>query len=672
MNTAALDAPTRHLPVALGLLAAGALLVLSPTDVLACGGCFSPPGPGLVVQDAERVLFHRDPVTKTTIAWVEVRYSGPAKDFGWVLPLPKPATVGVGSSYLFDRLDQAAAPRFVTKRAFEQEGCVYDDVATSGGFGCSSMDMADKAVSAPQAANSGGFAADEDGQNGVKVLAKDQAGPYDYVLIQAKKAEPLLKWLNKYGYNTPEAAMPIINSHIEKGDVFVAFKLSSGKGVEEIRPVTLEMHDSDPCVPLRLTSIAASEDMNVIVYLLGPGRGVPKNHMHVVLNPMKLRWPGGVNNYPQALAAGIDEAAGRAFVTEFSAPAKGLQIAAPPSGFGMNAVALYSQQIAPLSTGGINRKSPWMAGALFDEGFLDVSAFAKAQTISGIVEAIRREKVLMVGDFATTLESHTKLAERHGAADVLTWYTQLRAGAINVQNHLWNEKVDGESIAQGLKVGIIDPIYDVAQIMKGSARLTRLAMRISPQEMDRDPMFGFNPDLADVNPLHTAEVKQVCTGGDSFIDATRLTVDGGGSYILRNNEPQFTFTEPTGTKTSSTLDSRWKDAPFALNIEVLEESGAPVPVHESDVKLVDQAIAGAIPGAKSLPGDITLKTVTKRWAMPPDDGDALKAAVADKARVDNSGCTLGRGVRGSLSMLGLLLLCGLLLGWRRLASGRVS
>ncbi len=70
--------------------------LLAAQTAWACGGCFSmtpPPPPGqqdqqYVVQDAERVLFVQDPATKKATVWVEVRYTGAAQDFGWVLPLP--------------------------------------------------------------------------------------------------------------------------------------------------------------------------------------------------------------------------------------------------------------------------------------------------------------------------------------------------------------------------------------------------------------------------------------------------------------------------------------------------------------------------------------------------------------------------------------------------------
>ena len=668
---------TYHASCALGrrwLAALCLIAVLAPLEALACGGCFSPPGPGLVVQDAERVLFHRDPGTKTTTVWVEVRYSGPAKDFGWVLPLPKQATVSVGPSYLFDRLDQAAAPRFATKRSFDQEGCVYDDMESSSS-GCGGI-----AMSADESSRGGNFAAGapptaSERNKDVQILARAQAGPYQTVQLAAKDAKPLLKWLNDNGYATPDAALPIINSHLAKGDIFIAFKLLSGKGIEEIKPVVLKMHDSDPCVPLRLTAIAAAEEMNVIVYLLGKGRGVPKNHMHVAVNPMKLRWAGGVNNYAQAAAAAIDEAAGRAFVTEFAGPAKDLSIAPPPSGFGIDAVALYSQGIAPLVSGGTARKSHWMAGAPFDGGFLNVDAFAKAKTITDMVEAIRGEKVLLTEDFADILEAHSQLANKHGAADVLAWYSQLRAGSVDVQKHLWDKEFAGEKVAEELKEGIIDPIYHIAQIMKGDVHLTRLMMRISAEEMDRDPMFAFNPDLADVAALHTAEIRDVCTGGNSVVDASRLTVQGGGSYILPGARPDF-VTDPAGFQLqtaltgNSTLDSRWKDAPFAMAVEVLEESGAPVPVAQGDIQMVDTAIAGAVPGAASLPKDISLQPAAVRWTPPPDDGDALDAAASANGRVDNGSCSLGRGLQQPLAMLGLLLLCALALAVRRRLTDR--
>lgn len=95
----------------IALCAVGLLAVTS--DAWACGACISPKlstgSDAPVVQDAERVLFLRDPVSKISTVWVEVRYFGLATNFAWVLPVPKLPQVGAGSVAVFDALDQRMA-----------------------------------------------------------------------------------------------------------------------------------------------------------------------------------------------------------------------------------------------------------------------------------------------------------------------------------------------------------------------------------------------------------------------------------------------------------------------------------------------------------------------------------------------------------------------------------
>ena len=296
------------------------LASLVPGRLCACGGCFSPPpAPGqtkqqLVVQNAERVFFSMQ--GKDLLAWIEVRYSGEAKDFAWVLPVPKVPEVGVGTQYFFDRLDAQLAPEFQTSMAGNDENCrnPFD--------GCEALPSPPNSEDAGFSfADAGSTAGGDVGLGGggggdIEVLAHGQTGPYDYLVIKGKSSTPLLLWLNNAGYKIPDAAVPIVAAHVAKDDVFVAVKLQNGKGIEAIRPITLKMADADPCVPLRLTSIAASEDMSVVVTVAGPGRAVPKNSLHVVVNPLRLNWFAGAINYPQVLSAAIDEAGGHAFSTE--------------------------------------------------------------------------------------------------------------------------------------------------------------------------------------------------------------------------------------------------------------------------------------------------------------------------------------------------------------------
>ena len=305
------------------------IALLQPVPAHACGACVSavpPPPPGqqnnqYVAQDAERVLFLRNETIQQTTVWVEVRYSGAASDFGWVLPLPKQPKVGVGSRLLFDRLDKATAPVFETTYAGTenchnpQDGCVqfprsFADAAMSSEIQSPGPDESDAAGGATNA--------------DVTVLDAGATGPYDYVVLVATTVDPLHKWLNDHGYKTPDKAKPILQSHIAKGDVFVAIKLSNGAGIDQIRPIVLAMDNAEPCVPLRLTSIAAAEEMTVVVTVAGKGRAIPKNALHVQVNPMRLNWYAGASNDAQVVSAALDEAAGNGFVTEFSNPPQGI------------------------------------------------------------------------------------------------------------------------------------------------------------------------------------------------------------------------------------------------------------------------------------------------------------------------------------------------------------
>ncbi len=665
--------------IALGALVLGLCGVMIPSQALACGGCFSPPGPNLVVQDAERVLFLRDAKTKTSRVWVEVRYSGPAENFGWVLPVPKVPKVGVGNSYVFDRLDQAVAPRFFTKFANGSENCNFGD-ADSSGVGCGAMgsDMA----SGGRAESAGNFSTGnaDGGKNAVVVLEKAKAGPYNFEVVQSKSSDALFKWLNDNKYDTPKSALPVIESHVAKGDVFVAVKLDNEAGVNDIRPITLEMQDAEPCVPLRLTAIAASNNMAVVVYLLGQGRAVPKNHMHVEVNETKLRWAGGVNNYTQVLAQAIDEAAGRAFVTEFAGPSKDVAVTLPEFGFRIDSTALFSNAIPnPQANGfGPTREppvggfdaSPWKAGALFPEAFLNGDAFKGAKTQFDVAFALQQSQFIVTDETAALFEQHTALAALMGKTKLVEFWTQVRAGQVGLKKETANKAVDGGKLYDDLKVGIIEPIYIVNDALKASGNtLTRLHLRIDPAEMDRDPIFAFNADLPAVSNVHSAEMKVVCTKGDFTEDAMRLTLKSG-SWIIPGARIDFQANQASQVSTSTTValneDSRFKSAPFASRVELLDETGDPVPVPKAQIDLVDTAIKGAVVGTPSLSKDLALTGELAVWTPPKSDPDAGLLTSAENAHPDDSGCSQALHSHSRATGLALvLLLCGLVVGLRR-------
>ncbi len=600
--------------VLVGLAATAPMI---PSTAMACGGCFSPPGVQsnqAILQDAERVFFHYDPGTKKTLVWVEVKYSGLAKDFGWVLPLPSKPKVAVGTSWVFDRFDQRQAPRFATSVEPQDENCqswytyCYGNEPSSAQNGPGS------------GSSGGGFASDagssagasEDGDKGpVQVLEQDKAGPYDYEIIAASEAKPLQQWLKKNGYKMPDKALPILEAHIKKGDVFVAFKLQNGAGANEVRPVVLEMEDADPCVPLRLTSIAASEDMSVVVTLAGEGRAIPKNHMQVEPNLARLNWFANANNYGQLLSAAIDEAEGRAFVTEFSGPTKN-------------------------------------QGPLAGAPKMVIDPVYNVSDAESLGRALIDSKMPMIQDLANTIERATGLAKA-ASVEPLQYYTQLRSCAQQKYNNQYvgycktfmgeraTMPVDGKKLGDMVKKDFMDPLAAVQAAMDGSKTVTRMVMRISPEEMDRDPLFAFNKDLPAVSNQKTARFKRVCSTGWYPYDSVRFTLDGYGSWVIKGQLPGEIQGGPVG---NNAIDPRFAKAAAAAAILVQDEKGNPVEVGKDETELVDTAIKGSIPGKPTLPAGMTLKSGGKRWT-PPENDPTVKFI----EQRDDSKCTVWHVVK---------------------------
>jgi hypothetical protein len=582
-----------------------ALGVAWSVDALACGGCFNqapPPPPGAqdkayVVQDAERVVFLRDAATKVSTVWVEVRYTGAAQDFGWVLPLPKQPVVSVGTRFVFDTLDKLMAPRFETTNDGVRENC-RDPQAGCVALPRASNDFSDAAL--PSDVMASGGDAGTAPPKGVEILDQGQTGPYDYTVVQSGSVDPLYEWLTKRGYKTPESAKPILADHVKKGDVFVAIKLSNGKGVDLIRPIVLTMPDAEPCVPLRLTSIAAAQEMTVSVTLGGAGRAVPKNHLHVVVNPWRLNWFNGAANYPQLVSAAIDEAGGKAFATEFAGNPAGIidPLFLPGETKlldGLGAAKTVGE------VGNVLAQFSWQPGT--SELPADVEEVLKFGAANGLTAAQAYSAlVTCASQYWPTVDCKAYFA---GDFDAKTLQKELAA-----------QPVAGSALAKHLDKVFFGPIRTAAEGLQAAPVATRMLLRISPQEMDRDPIFAFNPKLPEVANLHKGQFTQVCPDGWLPATQTRLALDGH-SFVFQGEPPGGVSVANNAT------DKRFFQAPAAARIELLDETGDPKLIDKSQIDLVLTGIAGAQPGKPSLPDGMTLKPGVV-WQPPQSDAVVTK------------------------------------------------
>src|SRR5690606_14273689 len=91
-------------------------------------------------------------------------------------------------------------------------------------------------------------------------------------------------------YAQDPASEPILQEYLDEGFLFAAVKLAAEASVDEIHPLAFRFPGDEPCVPIRLTRIAAKEDMGIRAYFLGQDRWAPITYEHLVLNPLAYNW----------------------------------------------------------------------------------------------------------------------------------------------------------------------------------------------------------------------------------------------------------------------------------------------------------------------------------------------------------------------------------------------
>ena len=329
------------------------------------------------------------------------------------------------------------------------------------------------------------------------------------------------------------------------------------------------------------------------------------NHMAVTVNTARINWYEGANNYAQLVAAAIDEAGGRAFVTESAQP-------------GSQLGGLWTKD--QLSTKSIAEATNLyeLGKALFQSGQVWLHADAaqifadKASIVEPIFQKFGvKDPVGVLGQLWVC-----------GAVWTQPFRTPFGDGGCRAQGNPFGSDalydtdakvipVDGAATAKLLDEEISKPLIALFADMQGAQTVTRLVMRISPEEMDRDPIFGFHPSLDAVAQVRTAETWSVCTTGWYPADKRRLQIPGIGSWIVPLDSAAVV------------KDARFLDAPAASRVEALDESGPPMVIAKGQVGLVDSAIAGALPGKPS-PARALVLAPAEPWTPPASDPPATK------------------------------------------------
>ncbi len=456
-------------------------LAAAPVQAMACGGLFCNSA-APIVQAGEQILFAQDD-DGTIHMHVQLNYAGPPQDFGWILPTPRGVETGLSTEGLFSSLSQFA-PSYSINSVERLVDCAESDagaVQNAGPFSDSGV------------AESGGAGGEP--PPGVLVVSREVVGPFDRVILSAESVEDLRIWLDENGYQIPAESDERLRPYVEGGSVFVAIKLVADAGTNDIVPLRLSFPGELPSIPIVPTSVAATPDMGITVYVLGSARAIPANYLHVQVNEAAIDWSNSGSNYFDVVAQAADEAMGRAFATDFA---------------GRHEARSDTSNFKPISA----TFKPISAGS--------IDALRPTRTVGELAQAICDGGLPMRDiDVQRLLTDVISSPPQDGTANCET--------CLGCIGNASDEVINGEELATRLTVEVNEPRESLKTLFDRHAYLTRLFTTMSPEDMTADPAFIFGRDLPEVGSVHLAT---------QLID--RCAADG--TYDTRN----FTIRTPSG------------------------------------------------------------------------------------------------------------------------------
>jgi len=413
-----------------------------------------------------------------------------------MIPLASVPDFSVGSQPLFDRVLASTVPTYDITQSFE--AC---DFVTS------TADNASSGLGGTTGDGDPDPSAGESSDTGPEVLLNETVGAFDVVVLQDTELAPIQAWLEDNGYNWDPKAGPILQQYLDEGNVIAALKLTNGVGLEDIHPITLRYDGLETCFPLRLTRIAAIEDMEIRVFVLASERAAPTNFRHVLVNPLKLDWINYASNYKTVITNAVDAmmADGRAFVTEYA-----------------------------------GTSSTVFQGGIFDNNW-DEQAFVDLDPVQAVATLGDQGLALCIDEPSCTWNHPLiyglllEFLPPPDGVDPLTFYAYLGDYADQIDLVKWN---NGAEFSAALLDRVIDPGMHAVDLLDTWPYLTRMYTLISPGEMMEDPIFHLNPDLDDVPQLRVANNYFLCDG-DSVVtlpDGREVYVPGGFTWPTIPNE----------------------------------------------------------------------------------------------------------------------------------------
>ena len=467
---------TRLALAILGAGSAGLLLVAMHGEAEACGGLFCnprPPDPFAplpVAQNGENVVFAitKDPAggAPTLAAHIQILYTGDAAKFSWVVPVEAVPVLSTGTDRLFSALASVTTPRY--QASYETSGTCIPQPGTTGGAGTNGAGgfFGTGSAGTTGSAGAGG---------GVTVSFQGAVGPFDAAVVSSTDPAALKTWLTDNGYTVSDAASALIDGYVREGKYFVALKLLNGVGVRSIQPIVLTFRGTEPCVPLRLTAIAANPDMPVLVWVLSDKRVAPRGFYEIQIDEARIDWWGGGSNYfgPTGLVGqAANEAGGNAFIAEYAGP---------------SAIARAS---------------------VYVNGQINLTALRTAMTPPAYVQQLISMGLTTDTLMLPLLAQYIPMPDAVKAMGVTD--SQFYGNISTYWNQYAFPPYDLAGLTDAISASIVTPRLDAQTMIDGHPYLTRLNTFISPEEMNQDAFFFESQDLPDLSNVHGAVIRTMC------------------------------------------------------------------------------------------------------------------------------------------------------------------
>jgi len=323
-------------------------------------------------------------------------------------------------------------------------------------------------------------------------------------------------------------------------------------------------------IPIKLTAVAAEENMGVLVWVLSDDRAVPINYRSLQLNEALINWFNASSTYNDVINVAANEAGGQGFVTEFAGQSSTFSdvIRTP---FDDNCAVSFSAEPSESE----------IADTL-------QNLFFNCRDASGVGQALREA-----------------LPEEAGSQDIsgfvacaANWGVEFQEGtAMQCTDFQFGESfsfdfagLDTERFPAALTENVIEPLDEAQALFDRRPYTTRLYTTMSAAEMTVDPVFMFNPDLEAVDNVHSAERVIECNPNVYQWEAP-----------WRVELPQGDVVRGSG--------SDWPVGPGSMpaNIQVLQDStsGSPEVIEDNTATIAQalQANNSQYPGGGGSSGD---------------------------------------------------------------------